>query len=49
MKDKEFISETEKAKLGLNPVTGEDLKKTIEGIFKLDSALSAKLKEILFK
>jgi tripartite-type tricarboxylate transporter receptor subunit TctC len=49
LKDKEFFAETEKARLGLNPVTGDDLKQTIEGIFKLDSALLAKLKEILFK
>jgi len=48
LKDKEFLAETEKAKLGLNPVTGEDLKRTIEGVFKLDSALMAKLKSILF-
>ncbi len=49
LKDKEFLAEAEKGKLGLNPVTGDDLKKTIEGIFKLDSALLAKLKDILFK
>jgi tripartite-type tricarboxylate transporter receptor subunit TctC len=49
LKDKEFLAETEKARLGLNPVTGDDLKQTIEGIFKLDSGLLAKLKEILFK
>lgn len=49
LKDKEFLAETEKAKLGLNPVTGDDLKQTIDGIFKLDSALAAKLKAILFK
>lgn len=49
LKDKAFLAETEKAKLGLNPATGDDLKQTIEGIFKLDSALLAKLKDILFK
>lgn len=49
LKDKEFLAETEKGKLGLNPVTGDDLKKTVEGIFKLDSGLLAKLKDILFK
>jgi tripartite-type tricarboxylate transporter receptor subunit TctC len=49
LKDKELLAETEKARLGLNPVTGDDLKQTIEGIFKLDSGLLAKLKEILFK
>lgn len=48
LKDKKFLAETEKAKLGLNPVTGDDLKQTIDGIFKLDSALLAKLKEILY-
>jgi len=49
LKDKDFLAETEKARLGLNPVTGEDLKQTIDGIFKLDSALLAKLKDVLFK
>ncbi len=48
LKDKEFLAETEKAKLGLNPVTGEDLKQTVEGVFKLDPALLAKLKQILY-
>lgn len=49
MKDKEFLAETEKAKLDLNVVTGEELKKAVAGIFKLDSTMSAKLKDILFK
>jgi len=48
VKDKEFIAEAEKAKLGLKPSTGEDLKKAIDGIFQLDAALKAKLKGILF-
>jgi len=46
--DKEFIAEAEKAKLGLKPSTGEDLKAWINGIFKLDANLKAKLKNILF-
>jgi tripartite-type tricarboxylate transporter receptor subunit TctC len=49
LKDKEFLAETEKAKLDLNPVTDEELKKAVEGIFKLDSVMLAKLKDILFK
>jgi tripartite-type tricarboxylate transporter receptor subunit TctC len=49
LKDKEFLAETEKAKLDLNPVTGEELEKAVAGIFKIDSAMSAKLKDILFK
>ena len=49
LKDKEFLAEMEKAKLDLNPVTGEELEKAVAGIFKTDPALTAKMKEILFK
>ena len=48
VKDKEFIAEADKAKLGLNPVTADDMKKTVDGIFKLDPGTLAKLKTILF-
>jgi tripartite-type tricarboxylate transporter receptor subunit TctC len=48
VKDSEFIAEAEKAKIGLAPVTAEEMRKTVEGIFKLDSVLVAKLKTILF-
>ncbi len=49
LKDKEFLAETEKAKLDLAPVTTEELEKTVAGIFKMDSAMTAKMKDILFK
>jgi tripartite-type tricarboxylate transporter receptor subunit TctC len=49
LKDKEFLAETEKSKLDLNPVTGEELEKAVAAIFRLDPSLSAKLKDILFK
>ena len=48
VRDKEFNAEAEKAKLGLNPVTAEEMKKTVDGIFKLDALLLEKLKTILF-
>jgi tripartite-type tricarboxylate transporter receptor subunit TctC len=48
VKDREFIAEAEKAKIGLAPVTAEDMRTTVDGIFKLDSGLLAKLKTILF-
>lgn len=48
VKDSEFIAEADKAKLGLAPVTADDMKKTVEGIFKLDAGILAKLKTILF-
>ena len=48
VKDREFIAEAEKAKIGLAPVTAEDMRTTVDGIFKLDPGLLAKLKTILF-
>jgi tripartite-type tricarboxylate transporter receptor subunit TctC len=48
VKDPEFIAEADKAKIGLAPVTVDEMKKTVEGVFKLDPALLAKLKAILF-
>ena len=49
LKDKEFLAETEKAKLDLNPVTGEELEKVVAWFLKTDSAMVAKMKEILLK
>ena len=41
LKDKEFLAETEKAKLDLNPVTGEELEKVVAGIFKMDHCFTS--------
>ena len=49
VKDKEFLAELEKANLGINPVTGEELEKAIGGFFKIDSGTKAKLKDIIYK
>ena len=49
VKDPEFIAEADKAKTGLAPVTAEEMRKTVEGIFELDPALLAKLKVILYQ
>lgn len=49
MKDKEFISECEKVKLAVDPVSGEELEKAVLGAFKTPSALVAKLKDIMYK
>jgi tripartite-type tricarboxylate transporter receptor subunit TctC len=48
LKDPEFLADAKKAKLGVNPVSGEEIEKTIAGLFKLDSKLIGKLKEILY-
>ncbi len=47
MMDTEFLADAKKTKLDLDPVTGEELEKTIAGFFKQDPALIAKLKEVL--
>ena len=49
MKDKEFLADTEKAKLDIEPVTPAELEKSVGSIFKLDKPLVAKLRDILFK
>src|SRR5213593_4720205 len=43
LKDKAFVAEAEKAKLGLDPVTGEELEKMVSELFTLDAALVARL------
>jgi tripartite-type tricarboxylate transporter receptor subunit TctC len=48
VKDADFVAEADKAKIGLAPVTAEDMRKTVEGVFKLEPAIIAKLKTILF-
>jgi tripartite-type tricarboxylate transporter receptor subunit TctC len=47
MKDPEFKAEMNKARLPIDPVSGAELEKIINGFFKLDPALLAKLKETL--
>ncbi len=47
LKDSAFLAEAERARLGLDPVTGEELEKMVADLFALDPALVARLKEIL--
>lgn len=47
MKDPEFLADANKAKLEVNPLTGEELERAVLGIFDLDSGQVGKLKEIL--
>jgi len=47
MKDEEFLLDTKKSRLGIDPLNGEQLKKTVGGLFKLSPAVIAKLKEVL--
>ena len=48
LKDPAFLAEAEKAKLTLDPVTGDELEKMVGELFTLDAALLGKLKEVLY-
>ena len=47
MKDPEFLAETKKARLDIEPADGAELEQNVGEIFKLEPALINKLKEIL--
>lgn len=49
MKGPELIADARKSKLGVDPIAPEEIEKNIAGLFKLDSEMIAKLKEILYK
>jgi tripartite-type tricarboxylate transporter receptor subunit TctC len=47
MKDPEFVADTQKAKLDIDPLDGDEIEKQVKALFKLEPALVNKLKEIL--
>jgi tripartite-type tricarboxylate transporter receptor subunit TctC len=47
LKDPAFLAEAEKSKLDVDPITGEALEKIVTGIYKMNPATLAKLKEVL--
>src|SRR3990170_2501184 len=47
MKDPEFLAEAKKAKLDIEPLSGDELERIVSRIFKLEPELVEKLKEIL--
>jgi tripartite-type tricarboxylate transporter receptor subunit TctC len=47
IKDPEFVADTQRAKLDLDPIDGEEIQKQVRELFKLEPALVAKMKEIL--
>ena len=49
LEDKEFLAEADKSKLGLDPVTGEELERSVLDLFKVDRALLNKLRDIISK
>ena len=49
LKDKEFLAETEKANLKIDPKTGDELKAMVADLGSLDPTFLAKLKKILYE
>jgi tripartite-type tricarboxylate transporter receptor subunit TctC len=49
LRDREFLADAQKAKLEIDPVTGEEIERSVAGLFGLDRALVARLKEVLFQ
>jgi tripartite-type tricarboxylate transporter receptor subunit TctC len=47
LKDREFLADARKAKLDIEPITGEEMEKMVSKLFKLTPSVVAKLKEIL--
>jgi tripartite-type tricarboxylate transporter receptor subunit TctC len=48
LNDPQFLADAEKANLGVDPVSGEEIEKIIAGFFKLDPGFLAKLKQVLY-
>ena len=42
-----FLAEAIRAKLEINPVSGEEIERTVANLFKLDPAMIAKLRTVL--
>jgi tripartite-type tricarboxylate transporter receptor subunit TctC len=45
--DPDFVAEMKKSNLDINPLTGEEVKKIVDNLFKLNPALLSKLAKIL--
>lgn len=45
--DPEFVAEAKRANLDINPLTGEEVKKLVDGLFKLSPATLTKLTNVL--
>jgi tripartite-type tricarboxylate transporter receptor subunit TctC len=48
LKDPDFVADAKKTRLNIGPIPAADIEKDIQGLFKLDSALLSKLKEVLY-
>jgi hypothetical protein len=47
IKDPEFLADTQRARLDLDPIDGVEIEKQVRELFKLEPALVSRMKEIL--
>jgi tripartite-type tricarboxylate transporter receptor subunit TctC len=47
LRDSAFLAEAEKSKLDVDPISGEEMEKIVAGLYKINPATLAKLKEVL--
>jgi tripartite-type tricarboxylate transporter receptor subunit TctC len=47
LQDPDFVAEAKKVQLDINPLTGEEVKSVVDGLFKIDPAVLSKLSNIL--
>jgi tripartite-type tricarboxylate transporter receptor subunit TctC len=47
LKDPDFLAEAKKVQLDVNPLTGEEVKSVVDGLFKLNPSITGKLSNIL--
>jgi hypothetical protein len=47
LKDPDLLADAKKARLDIEPITGEEMEKKVAALFRLDPRVIAKLKEIL--
>jgi tripartite-type tricarboxylate transporter receptor subunit TctC len=48
LRDPEFLADARKARLEVNPVSGDEVERLVAGLFALDQATTARLRAILF-
>src|SRR5438445_1185196 len=49
LRDPAVLADAEKAKLEIDPITGEEIERTVDRLFKLEPALIARLRALLFE
>lgn len=47
LRDPEFLADAKKSKLDIEPVTGEEMAKVVNELYKIEPAMLERLKEVL--